>query len=451
MFEYFSKFIYFLYFKALKRLHQLDILGFHLKVEYGNNECDLVANSVQCRNVLDRKSNIVVRKDKISAGNDSTLRQVEADNDVSEAISSKLGVHHSFPKHLSYLYPSPTIAILTNIANAMAAIPRFYTQVLHLMNKMNLSPPFTVQTITPPLPGDTIQLIDACVDTNDLEDYESSEGSEIESDSQDTNDGNQLNTSSTYVLETGIKRKRLKPMKFSSYNQSKKNKTLQQQDIDEAFEKSQQVRMKRIEFKLANNIASAFTEHKAERIMTSNEEENLSCGFGVLEQSEADDKNDADYDDSSKNGVYISSKEIELQRMSRDDLNAIPQMKNYQKGTPTDRIYIKNLSKQTTIEDLEYIFKRFITKCEDSEKQKFDIRLMKEGRMKGQAFVNFPSKLEASCALEELHGFILHEKPLLIKEAPQRDLIIYSVRLCDEDLHNLCKAHARPCDQELHE
>lgn len=43
---------------------------------------------------------------------------------------------------LEYKYPPPTHHILTNIYNTLASVPVFYTQVLHLMNKMNLPPPF---------------------------------------------------------------------------------------------------------------------------------------------------------------------------------------------------------------------------------------------------------------------------------------------------------------------
>lgn len=44
--------------------------------------------------------------------------------------------------HLRYRYPPPTPEIMTNMMHAIAALPRLYTQVLHLMNKMNLPPPF---------------------------------------------------------------------------------------------------------------------------------------------------------------------------------------------------------------------------------------------------------------------------------------------------------------------
>eukprot|EP00116_Pleurobrachia_bachei_P003678 sb/3463940/ len=44
---------------------------------------------------------------------------------------------------LHYLYPPPTSHTLNNISHALVAVPQFYIQVLHLMNKMNLPPPFT--------------------------------------------------------------------------------------------------------------------------------------------------------------------------------------------------------------------------------------------------------------------------------------------------------------------
>ncbi|KAL5217839.1 hypothetical protein ABZP36_018523 [Zizania latifolia] len=51
-----------------------------------------------------------------------------------------------------YAYPPPDGNILMNIVNALIAVPRFYTQVLHLMNKMNLPAPFRMALPTPPLP-----------------------------------------------------------------------------------------------------------------------------------------------------------------------------------------------------------------------------------------------------------------------------------------------------------
>ena len=44
---------------------------------------------------------------------------------------------------------------------------------------------------------------------------------------------------------------------------------------------------------------------------------------------------------------------------------------------------------------------------------RFQIRLMKEGRMKGQAFVTFPTDRAAERALDQTHGFVLHDRPMI--------------------------------------
>lgn len=45
---------------------------------------------------------------------------------------------------------------------------------------------------------------------------------------------------------------------------------------------------------------------------------------------------------------------------------------------------------------------------------RFDIMLMKEGRMKGQAFVGLPSEQSAEKALRETNGYVLFDKPLVV-------------------------------------
>lgn len=45
---------------------------------------------------------------------------------------------------------------------------------------------------------------------------------------------------------------------------------------------------------------------------------------------------------------------------------------------------------------------------------RFDIVLMKEGRMKGQAFVGLPSEQSAEKALRDTNGYVLFDKPLVV-------------------------------------
>lgn len=45
---------------------------------------------------------------------------------------------------------------------------------------------------------------------------------------------------------------------------------------------------------------------------------------------------------------------------------------------------------------------------------RFDIVLMKDGRMKGQAFIGLPSERSAEKALRDTNGYILYDKPLVV-------------------------------------
>ncbi|KAI8980921.1 hypothetical protein BDB01DRAFT_836582 [Pilobolus umbonatus] len=57
-------------------------------------------------------------------------------------IAPLQGVQYPSNPQLCYVYPDPSPDIITNISYAIGSVPRLYTQVLHLMNKMNMPPPF---------------------------------------------------------------------------------------------------------------------------------------------------------------------------------------------------------------------------------------------------------------------------------------------------------------------
>lgn len=55
-----------------------------------------------------------------------------------------------------------------------------------------------------------------------------------------------------------------------------------------------------------------------------------------------------------------------------------------------------------------------------------DIKVMTEGRMKGQAFVIFPTQELAERALHDVNGYSLQGKPLIIVcTGPQHKLFIF--------------------------
>ncbi len=56
-------------------------------------------------------------------------------------ISSAFNVAYPINPKLRYEYPPINPTTLENIASALITYPKFYTQTLHLMNKMNLPCP----------------------------------------------------------------------------------------------------------------------------------------------------------------------------------------------------------------------------------------------------------------------------------------------------------------------
>lgn len=133
-----------------------------------------------------------------------------------------------------------------------------------------------------------------------------------------------------------------------------------------------------------------------------------------------DNKEDKEEDEeliSEESNEFISSSELRRNRISSKEMADISAFKNYKPGDPTCRLYIKNLAKHVEEKDLKYIFGRYVNHSVEEERDRFDVRLMKEGRMKGQAFITLPSEEKAKRALRDAHGYILHGKPMVIQFA----------------------------------
>ncbi|KAH0618363.1 hypothetical protein JD844_017487 [Phrynosoma platyrhinos] len=128
--------------QALSRLHQLNLLGHTLVVEYAKDQDSARALSQSSLSEKDKSLEEPVKEEKEQK--DVSCLKIES------GIAPSHGLTFPINSCLKYLYPPPSNAILTNIANALASVPKFYVQVLHLMNKMNLPPPFGPITARPP-------------------------------------------------------------------------------------------------------------------------------------------------------------------------------------------------------------------------------------------------------------------------------------------------------------
>jgi len=121
----------------------------------------------------------------------------------------------------------------------------------------------------------------------------------------------------------------------------------------------------------------------------------------------------------------ISREELAKNRLTEDQLRLIDNgrlYRYYERGQPSQRLYIKNIETKHVDERLLHsIYDRY-----QSDSFPIDIRLMREGKMKGQAFVTFPNEEMALQALNDTNGFILYEKPLIVqfaRTAKPKDII----------------------------
>lgn len=306
-----------------------------------------------------------------------------------EPISEKLGIEYPFPPHLEYAYPPPDGNILTNIVNALIAVPRFYTQVLHLMNKMNIPAPFRMALPTPPLPPTAVvpsppappppppPQVDPQPPASEL----SSGESELESSDEELGETRRKKRVKREVIvgpavdkgvvheSVGLKQASLVPKEIPLIK--KKNPVLQIKIVPK------QVQSKKVE------------AHVVEELIETDEEKLDLKPFATTE-------------------------ELENGKLPPEEILSLPMFKNYSAGNPAPVLYIKNLAKDVIMDDFYFIFGSIFGDI-DTAKASLNIKLMQEGRMRGQAFVTFSSIELAHRALNLANGYVFKGKPMIIQ------------------------------------
>lgn len=310
----------------------------------------------------------------------------------SEPIAQGLGVEYPFPPHLEYAYPPPDGNILTNIVNALIAVPRFYTQVLHMMNKMNIPAPFRAALPTPPLPNlvpdpppvppPSVPPPPSLFKRTSMEDVDSSESEMSSSDEEAVGDpqpkakrikreailGPALNNHVPHEA-VGLKPSALLPKEIPIIK--KKNPVLQ--------------------IKIAPKHVQ-------------NEQTNVDPGSELR---------DTPKDVSGQEG-YATVEELKSGKSPPEEILSKPMFKNYAAGNPSPVLYIKNLAKDVVADDFYFIFGSFFGSV-DAAKSSLSVKLMQEGRMRGQAFVTFPTVELAADALNLVNGYKFKGKPIIIQ------------------------------------
>uniref|UniRef100_A0A673CCI7 RNA-binding region-containing protein 3 n=1 Tax=Sphaeramia orbicularis TaxID=375764 RepID=A0A673CCI7_9TELE len=375
--------------KALTRLHQFEILDHTLVAEFAKGQ-----------------DHVTVLKDPPVSDSDKNEKREQKKQEtkqpsvplIESGIAPSLGLKFQSNPTLKYLYPPPSNGILTNISHALISVPKFYVQVLHLMNRMNLPCPFGPVTARPPLyellpPAPPFPMRPPMPpDYPPLPEQEAERSSEeSEYESGDDEDKEREVAFVCAVLSTPA---------------------LQPSDV---FEQPHPAGPRKIEFHISVPEASVQAEGGGPGDVDPSNEE-VAEGFGKLYPSTQPSQQQEEHsdDDQDFTSDVISRKELERGRLSRDEIKRMSVFKNYEPGEPTCRLYVKNIAKQVEEKDLKYIYGRYVNPSSDNERNMFDVVLMKEGRMKGQAFVGLPSEQSAEKALRDTNGYVLYDKPLVV-------------------------------------
>uniref|UniRef100_A0A5S6QUT0 RNA-binding region-containing protein 3 n=1 Tax=Trichuris muris TaxID=70415 RepID=A0A5S6QUT0_TRIMR len=110
----------------------------------------------------------------------------------------------------------------------------------------------------------------------------------------------------------------------------------------------------------------------------------------------------------------MSIEEIRRRCISRSEWKKWPAFNRYTPGEPSSRLYVKNLSKKVTELDLKRIYGNFVNATFEEARDAFDVRLMQCGRLRGQAFISLGSIEQARTAIRLTNGLMVHDKPLVV-------------------------------------
>ncbi|XP_073812731.1 uncharacterized protein isoform X2 [Musca autumnalis] len=304
------------------------------------------------------------------------------------------------PPYLKYQYPPINMDILDNICISLLNNNNFYTQVLHLMNRMNLEPPFGQRKEKCIPKGESKE---ACTQTDpiviggDKQTYNDLE-SEIESSDEDI---------SKKVAPIIIPKRKQPPS-------------------DEQYKKRARTMLQNVK-KLTQNMVKKSNTMTPQKEMFDPLEHKLQSPLIQLNISKGNSKPSiADITDSHSETPISSSSitreeitsDLTKNRIGEKEMQEMPVFKNYKQGEPSNKLYIKNLQKDVVTEDLHALYTQLI----QNDHVKLDIKVMQHGRMKGQAFVSFSSDVPEATDLQRVvldaliasNGYILRQKPMVV-------------------------------------
>ena len=89
-----------------------------------------------------------------------------------------------------------------------------------------------------------------------------------------------------------------------------------------------------------------------------------------------------------------------------------PVLRDYKKGKPCHKLYVKNIAKSVTREELTSVYSGLLK--HQVKQVPFSVRHFSSGKLRGQAFITLADKRTACRALRLTHGLMLKGKPIVV-------------------------------------
>nr|KAG5713520.1 hypothetical protein BaRGS_024568 [Batillaria attramentaria] len=368
--------------KVLNKLHQVEVLGCRLVVELAKDQTAGSLPTPSENTLHDR-----IQESEKTEKSKGKKEENKPEENAFDNTFLRWGIKYPRRRRLFYLYPPPSPTILANISHALAACPKFYVQVLHLMNKMDLPAPFGPVTAQPPLAPDmaTTKPTTDILETTEME-VSSAEESELESDTETQRPGGDAPAKRKRVdTKRQLKKRARLAMAMFQPQASEVKPAAPAVSLGEVFEQAvDSGSQRRIELRIPSTVTEGAGAHSQTDVIhqpsTSSgtirepvpepRENEESSGFGLIEPAPkvTEDKEEKEREEEWSETKFISKSELRKGRLSQREMEKISVFRNYKEGEPSRRIYIKNLAKQVTEEDLHWVFGRYVDWDDNGQK-----------------------------------------------------------------------------------
>ena len=296
----------------------------------------------------------------------------------------------------SLTFPPPSTIILTNLVNQLLADDQFYIEALKLARKFGYSAVYQRKVIVNPdkpnvlrkdfTSGNNDLLKGKVVWIPDLED--TVKFTEQETDIEE-NTSRKPSYPTVPLWTEGRKlaylrsNKRSRQHKKITESESKQGKLIQKIKIN------------------VNKNKSMVLQHESRNSDVTHD--SIDVPEDVAKTADKSEQSSVDFDKQPANLCYIKPCDYEL----------FPIFKNYKEGSPSNKLYIKNLSKNVDLEDLHNLYRQFASSNSEFSTD-ISIRFFNTGKLRRQAFVTFPNIKIASKACRTTNGTMLKGKPIYV-------------------------------------